>query len=486
MTVFLLGLDGASLENLRSEMERSDLPNFKRVIAEGYTSALRSVYPYVTAPAWTSLFSGVNPGRHGIFDLIEVVGDRVEVPNMRRLDTPLLWEYLSWAGKKVLAMGIPFIHPAPLVNGTFITGRLVPELSCTPLDVKSRYDLSGFAPELDRSRLAGIIHGESNHPRKDKSGYTAALVEALANRVKASLALIDSDKWDAVLIVDSLPDQLFHTSYSDRPMISRMFGAFDEWLGEIIKRMDKTDTLMVVSDHGFGDVTGVFFLNEWLRSKSYVKVDDPLSAKISRLGPARRASRAMKRLGFFVTQSARGKSESGSEQQPNQPKERRETAIRKPVEGSKVVARGVAVSAWIQLLATDEGLEDSIIRELAEVKEMGLAKNVFKTRELYSGRYSSKAPGQLLVEPGEGWSVDTERITFGSFFKRFRSQKGGHRPEGILMIFGKSPSAPKGSANICDITPTILDLMRLPIPPNLDGTSLFADSDGAHLDLIRS
>jgi predicted AlkP superfamily phosphohydrolase/phosphomutase len=114
----MFGLDGVSLENLQEIMQRQYLPNFDKVLKRGYSSSLNTVHPYVTAPNWASIFSGVNPGKHGIFDLVEEADGRLTIPNMRSVEIPFFWDYLSWAKRKVLVMGMPFVYPAPLSTAT--------------------------------------------------------------------------------------------------------------------------------------------------------------------------------------------------------------------------------------------------------------------------------------------------------------------------------------------------------------------------------
>ncbi|MFI5421042.1 MAG: alkaline phosphatase family protein, partial [Nitrososphaerales archaeon] len=128
MTVYLLGFDGASLNTIQESMKRTRLPNFEKLLRNGASSDLLSVYPYVTAPAWTTIFSGVNPGKHGIFEMFEIHEDKIVPSNMRGASVPFLWDYLSWAGKRSLVVGVPFIYPAPKVNGIFVTGRFAPRL----------------------------------------------------------------------------------------------------------------------------------------------------------------------------------------------------------------------------------------------------------------------------------------------------------------------------------------------------------------------
>jgi predicted AlkP superfamily phosphohydrolase/phosphomutase len=59
------------------------------------------------------MFTGINPSKHGIFDLVEEADGRLTIPNMRSVEIPFLWDYLSWAKKKVLVMGMSFVYPAP-------------------------------------------------------------------------------------------------------------------------------------------------------------------------------------------------------------------------------------------------------------------------------------------------------------------------------------------------------------------------------------
>src|SRR5579872_178561 len=125
-------------------MNRTRLPNFENLMQSGFHSDLKSVYPYVTAPAWTTIFSGVNPGKHGIFEMFEVKDQKIVPSNMRKTDVPLLWDYLTWAARRTLVVGVPFIHPAPKVDGIFVTGRFAPKLSCYPEKLPSKFDLQGF------------------------------------------------------------------------------------------------------------------------------------------------------------------------------------------------------------------------------------------------------------------------------------------------------------------------------------------------------
>src|SRR6516165_90790 len=65
--LFILGLDGSPLPLLRRLMASGDLPNFARTFETGTAVEMTSSHPDVSAVAWTSINTGKNPGKHGIY-----------------------------------------------------------------------------------------------------------------------------------------------------------------------------------------------------------------------------------------------------------------------------------------------------------------------------------------------------------------------------------------------------------------------------------
>lgn len=65
--VVVIGLDGLSwnvLEELFSRGVMGNVDNFRK---KGVYSQHASIIPPFTVPAWTSLTTGVNPGKHGAY-----------------------------------------------------------------------------------------------------------------------------------------------------------------------------------------------------------------------------------------------------------------------------------------------------------------------------------------------------------------------------------------------------------------------------------
>ncbi|MEO8603423.1 MAG: alkaline phosphatase family protein, partial [bacterium] len=76
-----------------------------------------------------------------------------------------------------------------------------------------------------------------------------------------------------------------------------------------------------------------------------------------------------------------------------------------------------------------------------------------------TGYWSPAAPIEALYSPGYGTVVGAHRD--------YRT--GGHGPEGFLSISGATGRL--AAAHIADVAPTVLELLGVPVPPDLDGRS---------------
>ncbi|MCK4719985.1 alkaline phosphatase family protein, partial [bacterium] len=68
--MIILGHDGASFNYLDPILKSGKLPNYERFFKSGVRSNCLSTIPPLTPPAWSTMLTGVNPGKHGIFDFL--------------------------------------------------------------------------------------------------------------------------------------------------------------------------------------------------------------------------------------------------------------------------------------------------------------------------------------------------------------------------------------------------------------------------------
>ncbi len=64
--LLVIGLDGGTRTVTRHP--EAGLGNLTALEAQGAQAVLRSTVPPITSAAWASMFTGWNPGRHGMYD----------------------------------------------------------------------------------------------------------------------------------------------------------------------------------------------------------------------------------------------------------------------------------------------------------------------------------------------------------------------------------------------------------------------------------
>jgi predicted AlkP superfamily phosphohydrolase/phosphomutase len=68
--VFVMGFDGMDPTLSRKFMDEGKMPNLKRLAEEGTFARLASTQPSESPTAWSSFATGVNPGKHSIYDFL--------------------------------------------------------------------------------------------------------------------------------------------------------------------------------------------------------------------------------------------------------------------------------------------------------------------------------------------------------------------------------------------------------------------------------
>ena len=128
--VIWIGLDGIDWEILDRLSAEGKMPNWTRLVAEGYSSRLKSFMPLLSPIIWNTVVTGVGPDLHRVLDFQEVdpkTGQKVPISGFSRA-VPAIWNVASAAGKTVGVVGWWASHPAEEVNGVFISDHASPIL----------------------------------------------------------------------------------------------------------------------------------------------------------------------------------------------------------------------------------------------------------------------------------------------------------------------------------------------------------------------
>jgi predicted AlkP superfamily phosphohydrolase/phosphomutase len=124
-----------------------------------------------------------------------------------------------------------------------------------------------------------------------------------------------------------------------------------------------------------------------------------------------------------------------------------------------------------------EEVRDEIIRQLLKIEGPDGGRfmdRVYRREELYFGKNSHRLP-DIIFMPRAGY-VDPGDFEFFSnrIFDDAIGASGTHSQNGIFLIWGDAvkSDATLGETRIHDLTPTVLCLMDVPVPTDMDGRVL--------------
>lgn len=500
--VLVLGLDGATWSVLDPWIRDGTLPNLGRLRARGSWGSLRSTYPPITPAAWGTFMTGKRPGKHGVFHFVPLFGGpapaaaadgRPAIVSAMSLRSATLWDQLGHHGRRVGLVNIPLTYPPRPVNGFLITGMLTPpdasiftfppELSAGLGDYM--IDLGRFA---DKVPFVDAIEGEDAAP---SPSLIAEYREMLEQRATMLERLITSEAWDFFMAVFMDTDRLghylwgFHGDVVRGPgrtdleaAIRHHYVRLDEVLGRLIELAGDDVVTFVVSDHGMGPRNSRrFHVNNWLLERGWL-----VTASDGR-GPGaggdvllRRLRIPRDRLGRLVLAI---------------PGLRRSRLVRsasrghgRPIDEVRSVATGVALFNHvfgIHLNVPDperDRLRSGISAGLLDLRDpqtgRAVVERVTPGEDYYQGPFAAGTP-DLIVEADPDYVASFLVQHYSSVVTRLQvvSPRGHHRMEGVLVAAGpgiRPADAPIAGARLEDLAPTILHVMGVPIPDDVDGS----------------
>jgi len=106
MSLVIIGLDGLDYGLTRALAEKGNMPVLAELMERySFGKLTCSVYPPYSAPAWTTIFTGLPPVEHEIISFVEADHFEREYGHL-----PWLWNGIPEAGVAGLPVPIPFYH----------------------------------------------------------------------------------------------------------------------------------------------------------------------------------------------------------------------------------------------------------------------------------------------------------------------------------------------------------------------------------------
>jgi len=258
----VLGFDALVLDYL----DDFSLPNFDALREQGVEAPLRSTHPPWTASAWPSLFTGTNPGEHGVHDFFDYgtkYPNDASIVTRETVRAPALWNYCSARELSSIVCNMPITYPADRISGTLIPGYLAPETA------------PGH-PEGIREELREALGTEYRiysraETASDKEAKLAGYLDLIDLRRRSAKHLLETREWDLAVIQVQKTDAVFH-NFTERDAHRQVYEAADALLGTVLDAVPENTNVIVCSDHGIGPVPGYrIYVNEVLRDHGLVE-----------------------------------------------------------------------------------------------------------------------------------------------------------------------------------------------------------------------
>jgi predicted AlkP superfamily phosphohydrolase/phosphomutase len=502
--VVVFGIDGGTLDIMNPLIREGKLPNIASIIRNCIRSELISVVPPITAPAWASFMTGVNPGKHGIFDFISDIhgnGREGDVLNSTHIRSKTIWQILSDHQKKLIVVGVPFAYPPIRINGAMVSISMSNLMDTYPQELKQEIiDKIGYEHEKCKP-----VDTFGELPKVEILDEIIRRNMYLTDKVKKiSCYLMENREWDFFMAhfmaTDTIQHYFWHFIDTKHPsydaglapryknVINKTYEHIDSVIGEISERVGDDCTFIIVSDHGFAPVYEFFYVNKWLEEKGLLKLRNssnhvwkpayPSLYKIfskaglenisDKLPPILRKIRipALKRVVKHISELI------------DWDKTR---AYASPF-GININLKGREpygiVGAGEEFIDTKEFIKEALYKLRRKETAERLISKVYFSEEIYRGPYVRNA-ADVFFFFNKPFFLQSSEVNRNSIFEKLSKRNfatANHRysAEGIFIISGPDVNL-NGYLNrpgIVDIAPTILYLMGMDIPYKMDGRVL--------------
>ena len=493
----ILGLDGATWTVLDPMRRRGLMPNLDALLKRSAYGTLRSIIPPVTSAAWTTIMTGCGPVRHGVFDhrYYDAAADQMKVNNSSRVRVPTFWHLLSQAGRSVVSLNLPATYPPLKVRGVVVSGMDAPHLDAA---------LSGAPGFAERLRVEvpnySLRYFWKRAPQSlDELAENARLTaESFRGRAEGGL-LADRmvPDWSALMVQFQNLDPFQHRCWPflnvdetgiDRPRwnaaAAEVIRGLDVAVGLLAELAERRGAgVLVVSDHGFGPCLGRIHVNRILIEAGVAAVPGihgRLRRRVKqakdhfRLWGAKHDDPHARRASFDASVAA---------QFPFDWKRTRAFAPHQDTAAmiylnSSARRAGAPLTTPRQIDETRAEASAALAEARHPETDTPLFPRIVATADAYNVDPAREGYPDLIALPDASYWVRTKLTRGQGWVEADPNLPGTHRPEGVIALAGAGITPGRTlTADLPDVTPTILKLLGQPIPGHVEGKPLACLAD---------
>lgn len=496
METLVIGIDGGEWDVIDPMIEDGKLPHLARLKREGVSGPLESITPPVSPPAWNSIQTGTNPGKHGIFDFSAFDEDynRRSINSSDRSATPF-WEVMNDQGITTGLFKVPFTYPPDDVDGFMVTGFPTPN------------SVDDFAtPESLIKRVGpveNLFEDWSFQQAGDYMGFRDNLIQVAERQTDLFLEILRDYETDFSMAVYDGSDRVQHFFWkyfdeshpryeSDSPLVGAIeeyYATVDRGIGRLLDEVEDDCDVIVVSDHGFGPLSHDIYIDEWLEKEGFLSRRSDTSAKDVTddiLATTLMAGwQAVNRANLDVAVRSIVPASWFDFGRSLQDDTHRST-VWEDTEAFFTALSGQALYVNVD----DKFSQGTVPRErynevVNRIRESllsiehpdtgeKLVEDVVRSDEEFEGWRLDSAP-DLIVRtiPDHTMKGGTSDSLIKPSAQNTNDRSGDHRTDGIFIARGPSfETGYAGNASLLDIAPTLLYLHDSPVPASMDGSVL--------------
>ena len=433
----VIGLDGVPYRMIMDLTAQGVMPVMAKLLEEGYACKMDSSMPPVSSVAWTSFMTGTNPAKHGIFGFMDRRRESYGIyfPNATQIKSPALWDILTDAGKKTVAVNIPQTYPARETNGVIISGFVALDLEKAVYPHKLVEALREMDYRID-------VDYQNADERKDE--FFKDLFYTLKKRRETFLYLLGKVPWDLFIGVFTGTDRLQHYFWDDyentdspwRQTVLDYYREIDTVIGEMTETMGADTALLMLSDHGFAHLEKEVFINTWLKQQGYLQLKNDPPKSFEDIDAENTRAFALDPSRIYIN-----------------------------VKGA--MPQGI-VNPGLEYEQLRKTLSEGVLALRDEETGKPVISRVFRKEELYKGPFIDKAP-DLVLWGAQGYDLK------GAISKKDVLGRGkftGMHTHDDAFFYLRRLAPLKVKPHIQDLAPTILQLLDIPVPPDMDGRPL--------------
>jgi len=483
--VLIIGID--SMDYLLLSKYIDDLPNFRKIYYESPKARMTSVFPPDSDTAWASIYTGLNPAKHGIVNFIDPLEKSVNLQTKEaeaeHIRGKTFWDYASKFNAQVCVLLPHIAYPPWRVNGIMVSrSRIKDSVKSIPVNFGecslNKLNTPKGVPKKDKKSLRKII-----------SLYKKLVLDETDFFSK----MAKSRGWDLFFCYSSALDSIQHyfwnycdeknSEYTDnspfKNVIRDFYKLYDIMVGKLISCIDDNTVVLILSDHGHGSrPSKVINVNELLRIHGFIDYKKNPAKNISQklklksvkwiseydLGwLASRILRVIPRLRDFYSSSSFDLNSS--------------LAYVTDLSGIKAYTYG-GIKINKRKLSSDSDYE--IIREgIIQILEKEIDDKIAwmaKREKVYQGDYLWKYP-DILLQLKEGYGIGN-KVNAPIVDNTYPSHivPGSHKGDTpVFFVLNSGRKLARDNITLMDIAPTILDLLGIDYKGfDFDGESIVA------------